>query len=183
MWCFYLNLFNIIFILSINFQHRPIVRLNQSLILITNMNKFISKLILIFIFIVGLLKFNSCCIIKTNDPDLRITGQNFPSSAGVNQRFGLAFTVGNFSTGECEASATNQSSVNLRMVNRETGHVQVNDPLTLNALGNNATQNFAFTVIIGTAGTYDLTFVVDPNNTSGEKDRNNNTYTGVVVIN
>ncbi len=155
----------------------------KSVIVFNHMNKFIFKLIMMSITTVGLLNLNSCCLVNTNDPDLRNTGQNFPSSAGVNQRFGLSFTVGNFSTGECEAAATNQSSVNLRMINRESGHVQVNDPLTLNSLGDNASQNFVFSVIIGTAGTYDLTFTVDPNNTSGEKVRTNNVYTGVVVIN
>ena len=124
----------------------------------------------------------SCCVFKTDTPDLRITGQNFPASASVNQTFNLSFTVANISDGECDAEKTNSSLVNLRMINRQSGHVQVNNTATLNQLENNQAQTTPFSVNIGTAGTYDLTFIVDPNNTSGQANRNNDTLRGVVLI-
>lgn len=54
-----------------------------------------------------------------------------------------------------------------------------------NGRSNNQTQSFTFSIIIGPegAGTYDMTFVEDPNNTTGDGDRNNNTFTGVIVVN
>lgn len=130
-----------------------------------------------------LLNFVSCCIFKTEDPDLRITGQNFPSRVSVNQTFHPTFTVGNYSNGDCEAATTTQSIVNLRMVNRGTGQVQVNNNYTLNALENGQTQLFnSISVTIGTAATYDLTFTVDPNHTSGERTYENNTISGEVIV-
>lgn len=135
------------------------------------------------IFIFLLVNFCSCCLFKTDSPDLRITGQNIPSSAHVNQTFSLSFTVTNNSSGDCDAAKSNQSIVNLKMVHRETGYLQVNNTYTLNPLDNDQSQTFPISVDIGTAGTYDLTFVVDPNNTSGESNHNNNTYTAVVIIN
>ncbi len=61
----------------------------------------------------------------------------------------------------------------------------LNNTETLDPLDNNETQGFTFSIIIGPEGigTYNLTFVVDPNNTTGDADRNNNTLTGVVVVN
>lgn len=137
-----------------------------------------------FIFI-NLILISSCCIFNTDPPDLRITGQNYPSTVNANQRFDLTFTVGNFSSGDCDAEKTTQSVVNLKLTNRTTGALQVNDTQTLNPLDNNDTQNFDFSVIIGPegAGTYDMVFTVDPNNTSGDADRNNNTQTGTIVVN
>ncbi len=71
-----------------------------------------------FIFFINI---SACCIFKTDNPDLRIVGQNFPSSVGVGQTFHPAFTVGNYSDGECDAATTTQSIATLRMVNRATG--------------------------------------------------------------
>ena len=132
----------------------------------------------------SLLFVSSCCIFKTDTPELRITSQNFPSTVNANQRFDLFFTVGNFSTGDCDAETTSQSIVNLKMTNRATGVVQVNDNETLNELSDNSTQNFDFSVIIGPEGigTYDMVFTVDPNNTSGSVNTANNTVTGTIVV-
>ena len=126
---------------------------------------------------------SSCCVFKTDSPDLRQTGQNFPSSANANQTFSLSFTVANISSGECDASTTNQSSVNLKMVNSMTGFLQVNNTYTLNPLDNNGSQTINATVNIGTAGTYNLTFTIDPNNTSGQSNRQNDIYTATIIIN
>jgi len=126
---------------------------------------------------------SSCCITKNDPPDLKQTAQEFPSTAGVNQTFTLRFTVQNFSSGDCGADRSKQCQVELRMVNRATGYLQVNNFYNMNELDNNATQQFTFTVTIGTAGTYDLSFIIDPFNTSGDAVRENNTYTSVVVIN
>lgn len=133
----------------------------------------------------SLLIISSCCIFKTDPPDLRITGQNYPSSVNANQRFDLFYTVGNFSSGDCDADNTSQSIVNLKMINQVTGAIQVNNNQTLNSLSNNSTQSFTFSVIIGpeNAGTYNVIFTVDPNNTSGSVNTNNNTNTGVIVVN
>lgn len=135
--------------------------------------------------ILTLLSVSSCCIFDTDPPDLRITGQNYPSTVNANQRFDLSFIVGNFSSGDCDAESSTQGVVNLKLTNRVTGVIQVNNTETLNALSNNSTQTFNFSVIIGpeNAGTYDLVFVVDPNNTTGDTDRNNNTQTGTIVVN
>ncbi len=132
-----------------------------------------------------LLMISSCCIFKTDPPDLRITGQNYPSTVNANQRFDLFYTVGNFSSGDCDADNTTQSIVNLKMINQVTGAIQVNNSQTLNSLSNNSTQSFTFSVIIGpeNAGTYNVIFTVDPNNTSGSVNTNNNTNTGVIVVN
>jgi len=139
--------------------------------------------IIYFFFFIFFLNFSACCIFKTDNPDLRIIGQNFPAVVSVNQTFFPTFTVGNYSDGECEAAATTQSIVNLRMVNRASGNVQVNNSYTLNPLANNATQVFNnISVTIGTAGTYDLTFTVDPNHVSGEVNQNNNTVTGSIIV-
>lgn len=134
---------------------------------------------------ISLLFISSCCIFKTDPPDLRITGQNYPSTVNANQRFELTYTVGNFSSGDCDADNTTQSIVNLKMINQTTGAVQVNNNQTLNALSNNSTQAFTFSVIIGpeNAGTYNVIFTVDPNNTSGSVNTNNNTNTGVIIVN
>ncbi|MDZ4710771.1 MAG: CARDB domain-containing protein [bacterium] len=134
------------------------------------------------IFIFFAISFSACCVFKTDNPDIRIIGQNFPSTAGVGRTFSLSFTVTNKSDGDCDASTTNVSSVNLKMVNRATNVPQVNNNVTMNALANDAQQVFPFTVNIETAGTYDMTFTVDPNNTSGEVNRNNNTFTGVIIV-
>ncbi|MBK8550189.1 MAG: hypothetical protein IPL53_03685 [Ignavibacteria bacterium] len=133
----------------------------------------------------SLLLISSCCVFKTDPPDLRITGQNYPSSVNANQRFNLLFTVGNFSSGDCDADNTTQGVVNLKMTNQLTGAVQVNNNQTLNPLANNSTQSFDFSVIIGpeNAGTYDMVFTVDPNNTTGSVNTTNNTQTGVIVVN
>lgn len=140
--------------------------------------KISSLLILLFTFTIS-----SCCLFETDNPDLRIVGQNFPAQVSVNQTFHPQFTVGNYSDGDCDAARTSQSIVNLKMVNQATGFVQVNNNYTLNPLDNNATQVFnEISVNIGTAGTYDLTFTVDPNNTSGEKNQNNNKITGIIIV-
>ncbi len=133
----------------------------------------------------SLLLISSCCIFKTDPPDLRITGQNYPSTVNANQRFDLFYTVGNFSSGDCDADNTSQSIVNLKMINQLTGAIQVNNNQTLNSLSNNSTQSFTFSVIIGpeNSGTYNVVFTVDPNNTSGSVNTNNNTNTGVIVVN
>lgn len=133
----------------------------------------------------SLLMISSCCIFQSDPPDLRITGQNYPSTVNANQNFDLTFIVGNFSNGDCDAEASTQGVVNLKLINRVTGAIQVNNTETLNPLSNNSTQTFIFSVIIGpeNAGTYDLVFVVDPNNTTGDIDRNNNTQTGTIVVN
>ncbi|MBP9192748.1 MAG: hypothetical protein KBF96_09375 [Ignavibacteria bacterium] len=133
----------------------------------------------------ALLFASSCCIFNTDPADLRITGQNYPSTVNANQRFELSFIVGNFSSGDCDAETTNQGVVNLKLKNRATGFIQVNDTETLNDLSNNSTQTFNFSVIIGPEGigTYDMVFVVDPNNTTGDTDKNNNTQTGTIVVN
>lgn len=135
----------------------------------------ISFFLLIFI--------SSCCLFKTDSPDLRITGQNFPSTANANQTFSISFTIANISSGECDAAATNESSVNLKMVNRATGYLQVNNTYALTSLDNNISRTITATVNIGTAGTYDLTFIVDPNNTAGQSNRLNDTYTATIIIN
>lgn len=137
-----------------------------------------------FVFL-SLLLMSSCCIFTSDPPDLRITGQNYPSTVNANQNFDLEFIVGNFSSGDCDAETTSQGVVNLKLINRATGFVQVNDTETLNDLSNNSTQIFKFSVIIGPEGigTYDMIFVVDPNNTTGDTDRNNNTQTGTIVVN
>lgn len=140
------------------------------------------KIIYFFTFMI-FINISACCIFKTDNPDLRIIGQNFPSTVGVNVTFFPTFTVGNYSDGDCDASATTQSIVNFRMVNRTSGVVQVNNSYTLNSLENNGTQVFNnISVIIGTAGTYDMTFTVDPNHVSGEVNRNNNTFTGTIIV-
>lgn len=141
-----------------------------------------NKLILRTVTFILILNIYSCCLFKTDSPDLRITGQNVPPSAGVSQTFSMSFTVSNISAGECDAAKSNSSAVNLKMVNRASGFVQVNNTYEMNPLENNSSQTFPVTANIGTAGTYDLTFTVDPNNTSGESNRNNNTYTAVVII-
>lgn len=134
-------------------------------------------------FLFSLLLLSSCCIFKTDNPELRITSQSFPGSANANSTFTVSFTVANISSGECDAATSNTSSVNLKMVNRATGYLQVNNNTTLNQLSNEQFQTINNTVNIGTPGTYDLTFTVDPNNTSGETNRNNNVFTGVIIIN
>lgn len=141
--------------------------------------------ILTSFFLPSLLLISSCCIFNTDPPDLRITGQSYPSTVNANQRFDLTFTVGNFSSGDCDAEKTNQGVVNLKLTNRITGAIQVNNTETLDPLDYNETQVFNFSVIIGpeNAGTYDLLFTVDPNNTTGDSDRNNNTQTGIIVVN
>ncbi len=136
-------------------------------------------------FLPGLLFISSCCIFSTDPPDLRITGQNYPSQVSANQRFNLTFSVGNFSNGDCNAEKTSQGVVNLKLINQVTGAVQVNNDQVLNPLDFNATQTFDFSVIIGpeNAGTYNMIFIVDPNNTSGDANRNNNTQTGIIIVN
>lgn len=132
-----------------------------------------------------ILLISSCCIFNTDPPDLRIIGQNYPSTVNANQRFDVYFNVGNFSNGDCDADKSSQGIVNLKLIHRETGYLQVNNSETLNPLDFNQTQSFTFSIIIGPEGigTYDMTFVVDPNNTTGDADRNNNTFTGVIVVN
>ncbi|MBK8984075.1 MAG: hypothetical protein IPM38_17600 [Ignavibacteria bacterium] len=144
-----------------------------------NVKKYFLSLTLFAFF----LQLTSCCITKNDPPDLKQTAQEFPSTAGVNQSFTLRFTVQNFSSGECGADRSRNCVVELKMVDRATGHVQVNNFSDMNELDNNETQQFTFTVTIGTAGTYDLSFIIDPYNTSGDAVRDNNTYTSVVIIN
>jgi len=139
--------------------------------------------IIYFLSFIFLINISACCIFKTDNPDLRIIGQNFPSVVSVSQTFHPTFTVGNYSDGDCDAATTTQSIVTLRMVNRATGFLQVNNTYTLNSLEHNATQVFNnISVNIGTSGTYDLTFTVDPNHTSGEVNQNNNTITGTIIV-
>lgn len=91
-----------------------------------------------------LLLISSCCIFNTDPPDLRITGQNYPSTVNSNQTFRLTFTVGNFSSGDCDAEKSTQGVVNLKLTNRATSAIQVNNTETLNPLDNGATQEFNF---------------------------------------
>lgn len=136
-----------------------------------------------FLILLSVVSISGCCLFETDNPDLRIVGQNFPSQVGIGQTFHPTFTVGNYSDGDCAAAKTNQSIVNLKMTNRANGKIQVNNNYTLNALDNNATQIFNnISVNIETPGTYDLTFTADPNNTSGEKNQNNNKITGVIIV-
>ena len=140
------------------------------------------KVITLLLFILAI-NISGCCLFETDNPDLRIVGQNFPPVVGIGQTFNPTFTVGNYSDGDCDAAKTSQSIVNLKMVNRATGYLQVNNNYTLNELDNNATQNFnSINVTIESAGTFDLTFTVDPYNTSGEKNQNNNKITGVIIV-
>lgn len=128
---------------------------------------------------------SSCCIFETDDPDLRIVGQSYPPVVNNGQEFQLDFTVGNYSNGDCSAEETTQSIVNLKMINRETGYVQVNNTTTLNPLENDATQKFTFYVTIkgqGVNGIYDLIFTADPNNTTNDNYDSNNIYTGTVTV-
>lgn len=139
--------------------------------------------IIYFLSFIFFINISACCIFKTDNPDLRIIGQNFPSTVGVNVTFNPTFTVGNYSDGECDAASTKASIVLFRMVNRATGFVQVNNTYTLNALDNQVTQVFNnISVTIGTTGTYDMTFTVDPNHTSGEINQNNNTISGTIIV-
>lgn len=130
-----------------------------------------------------LLIISSCCIFESSPPDLRITDQDFPSTANVNQSFELSFTIGNhtedFLSSDCDAEKSTQGSVNLKMVNRKTGHLQVDNTQTLNPLEYNSSQTFTFGVIIGPegAGIYDMTFLVTNFYIHG------NTSTGVIVVN
>lgn len=119
-------------------------------------------------------------------PDLKLTSQNFPSSAQVNQSFQLTFTVANNSTDECTADNTTDCQVNLKLVKRETQQVQVNNFDNLDALADKQSKLFTFNVVIGPnpgPGTYDLTFTIDPDNRSNDAVRENNVFTSVVIVN
>ena len=130
-----------------------------------------------------LILISSCCIFKTDSPDLRQTGQSFPSTVNASQIFNMSFTIANISSGDCSASASNQCSCVLRMVNRATGFLQVNNSYTLNSLGDNESNTITASVNIGTPGTYDFSFTIDQNNTAGQSNRNNDVYTGTVIVN
>lgn len=137
-------------------------------------------LVLLFAFILP-----SCC---TNDgrPDLKLTSQNFPSSANVNQTFTLTFTVTNNSTDDCPAARTTDCQVNLKMVKRDTQQIQVNNFENLDELNDGQSKTFTFSVVIGPnpgPGTYDLTFTIDPSNVSNDAVKENNVFTSVVIIN
>lgn len=130
----------------------------------------------------------SCESNCSNDgkPDLKLSSQDFPSSASVNQTFQLKFTVVNNSTDQCAAQTTSPSQVNLKMVKRETGVVQVNDFENLDRLSDKQSQLFTFNVIIGPdpgPGIYDLTFTIDPDRRSNDAVPENNVFTSVVTIN
>lgn len=119
-------------------------------------------------------------------PDLKLTSQNFPSSAQVDQNIQLTFTVANNSTDECTADNTTDCQVNLKLVKRETQQVQVNNFENLDALADKQTKLFTFNVVIGPnpgPGTYDLTFTIDPDNRSNDAVRENNVFTSVIIVN
>ncbi|MBK6507807.1 MAG: hypothetical protein IPG02_19670 [Ignavibacteria bacterium] len=119
-------------------------------------------------------------------PDLKLTSQNFPSSAQVDQNIQLTFTVANNSTDECTADNTTDCQVNLKLVKRETQQVQVNNFDNLDALADKQTKLFTFNVVIGPnpgPGTYDLTFTIDPDNRSNDAVRENNVFTSVIIVN
>lgn len=146
-----------------------------------------AKLIILFVNFIGILliiQISACCIGKDDSADLVQTAQEFPANVNTNETFTLRFTVQNQSTGDCSANRTNDGTVQLKMVNRATpNEFQVNDFQNLNPLDNNATQVFTFTVNIGTAGTYDLTFIIDVNNSTGAVNSENNVYTSTVIVN
>ncbi|MBL8006692.1 MAG: hypothetical protein JNJ56_04125 [Ignavibacteria bacterium] len=132
------------------------------------------------------LNFSSCCVFSTDPPDLRLTSQNFPSQVTAGQRFDLTFTVGNYSNTDCNAETTSQSIVNLKMIKQSNNFLQVNNTETLNALENDQTQIFNFSVLIegeNVTGAYNLIFTIDPNNTSGDAYRDNNVYTATITVN
>jgi hypothetical protein len=119
-------------------------------------------------------------------PDLKLTSQNFPSSAQVDQSFQLTFTVANNSTDECTAETTTDCQVNLKLVKRETQQVQVNNFENLDRLADKQSKLFTFNVVIGPnpgPGTYDLTFTIDPDNRSNDAVRENNVFTSVIIVN
>jgi len=119
-------------------------------------------------------------------PDLKLTSQNFPSSAQVDQNIQLTFTVANNSTDECTADNTTDCQVNLKLVKRETQQVQVNNFDNLDALADKQTKLCTFNVVIGPnpgPGTYDLTFTIDPDNRSNDAVRENNVFTSVIIVN
>jgi len=100
-----------------------------------NLKKYFPRFIVFILFV----QLSSCCITKNDPPDLRQTAQEFPSAAGVNQTFTLRFTVQNISSGDCSAERSKQSVVELKMVNRANGNVQVNNFSNMNELDNDAT--------------------------------------------
>ncbi len=149
-----------------------------------NLIKFFSAITLI----IASFSFYSCDSNCSNGgkPDLKLTSQNFPSSAQVNQSFQLTFTVANNSTDECTADNTTDCQVNLKLVKRETQQVQVNNFENLDALADKQSKLFTFNVVIGPnpgPGTYDLTFTIDPDNRSNDAVRENNVFTSVIIVN
>jgi len=148
----------------------------------------LNRVLLIMLLIITSLTLNSCDSNCSNGakPDLKLTSQNFPSAATVNQTFQLTFTVANNSTDECTAETTTDCQVNLKLVKRETGQVQVNNFENLDELADKQTKIFTFNVVIGPdpgPGTYDLTFTIDPDNRSNDAVRENNVFTSVVIVN
>lgn len=142
--------------------------------------KLTSSAVLLFFFI----NVYSCCAFKTDPPDLRLTSQSFPSQVRNGQRFDLRFTVGNFSNTDCDAETTKQGVVNLKMI-KDSIVTQVNNTETLNNLEDSQTQEFFFSVLIegqGVNGLYELIFVIDPNNTTGDAYRENNTFRSTVTV-
>lgn len=126
----------------------------------------------------------SCCVFKTDPPDLRLVSQSFPSQVRNGHRFDLKFTVGNFSNTDCNAETTKQGVVNLKMI-RDSTIIQVNNTETLNELEDSKTQEFNFSVLIeghGVNGVYELIFTIDPNNTTGDAYRDNNTFKSSVTV-
>lgn len=149
-----------------------------------NLVKFLS-MFLITLFSFSFYSYDSNCS-NGAKPDLKLTSQNFPSSVPVNQSFQLTFTVVNNSTDECTAETTTDCQVNLKLVKRGTGQVQVNNFENLDGLADKQTKLFTFTVVIGPdpgPGTYDLTFTIDPDNRSNDAVRENNVFTSVIIVN
>lgn len=148
----------------------------------------LNRILLLLILSLSSLTLNSCDSNCSNGgkPDLKLVSQNFPSAATVNQTFQLTFTVANNSTDECTAETTTDCQVNLKLVKRETGQVQVNNFENLDGLSDKQTKIFTFNVVIGPdpgPGTYDLTFTIDPDNRSNDAVRENNVFTSVVIVN
>ena len=148
----------------------------------------LNKVLLLLIILFSSTTFYSCDSNCSNGgkPDLKLVSQNFPSSAQVNQSFQLTFTVANNSTDECRAETTTDCQVNLKLVKRETGQVQVNNFENLDELADKQSKIFTFNVVIGPnpgPGTYDLTFTIDPDNRSNDAVRENNVFTSVVIVN
>lgn len=128
----------------------------------------------------------ACCP-NDGNPDLKLSAQIYPSSANINQSFQLSFTVVNNSTDDCPAMVSTPCQVNLKMIKRGETEPQVNNYENLDGLADSQTKLFNFTVTVGPTpfgpGNYDLTFTIDPFNTSNDAIRDNNVLTSVIIVN